>query len=104
MTDWAGWEVVCVEFDDESDREDCRAIEAVGHPVANTVRTRGVDTVHAMIDAGLSRFYVTVDGERRYLRPAARDGRLYVRTLEADAPDDPILDLPACGDDGPDWR
>lgn len=96
MTDWHGWEVVCVERAADPAHADCRSIERVGHLVANTLRTRGVDTVHAMIDSGLSRFYVAVEGERRYLQPATHEGGLYVRTLETDSADDPVLELPAC--------
>lgn len=96
MTDWQGWEVVCIERREEADHEDCRAIAAIGHRVANTLRMRNVDTVHAMIDAELSQFYVPDDGERDYLRPATHEGRLYVRTHETDDVDDPLLALPDC--------
>lgn len=96
MTDWQGWEVVCIEDRDEPEFDDCRAIATIGHRVANNLRIRNVDTVHAMIDAGLSQFYVPVDDDRVYLQPATADGRLYVRTRETDDEDDPLLSLPDC--------
>lgn len=96
MTDWQGWEVVCIDRRADSDHGDCRAIATIGHRVANNLRIRNVDTVHAMIDAGLSQFYVPSDGDRTYLQPATDDGRLYVRTRETDDADDPLLALPDC--------
>lgn len=103
MTDWDGWEVVCVERNESESDADCRSLSAIGHVVANTLRTRGVDTIHAMIDSELSRFYVDVDGEPRYLQPAIDDGTLYVRTLDADEPTDPILSLPECSEYETPW-
>lgn len=96
MTDWDGWQVVCIERSEDSPYGDCRAVEAVGHRVANSLQRRGVDTVHAMIESGLSQFYIAVDGEPQYLQPATHEGRLYVRGDDVDTDEDPLLTLPVC--------
>lgn len=90
------WEIVCVETDDDSDFEDCRAITQLGY-LAPTLRKKSTDVVGAQIHQDHRAFHVVVDGERVPLE-AARDEAVnfYVRTREEDDPEDPLLRVPQC--------
>lgn len=90
------WEIVCVELDDDSDFDDCRAISALGY-LAPTLRKKSADVVAARIHQDHSNFHIEVDGERVPLRADRHpDVDFYTRTLEEDRPDDPLLDVKQC--------
>ena len=86
------WEVIAIELHDETEFEDCRAISEIGYR-APVLRTRKVDSAASMIDSGLSRYHIDLDGRQVQLK-AAKDEYLYVRTLDEDSSDDPLLSLP----------
>lgn len=90
------WEIVCVDVDTDREYADCRAITRLGY-LAPTLREKPSDVVGAQIHQGHREFHVEVDGERVPLQ-ADRDPEVnfYVRTLDDDAPDDPLLELPSC--------
>ena len=91
-----GWEVVCLDIDETSDYEDCRAIKRIGFHVANSVKKEPVDTTAGKIRSDLSGYYVTSGGEPVPLQPAKADGASYVRSLDSDSDNDPLLSLPSC--------
>lgn len=86
------WEVICVGYGDEPEYEDCRAIEEIGYK-APTLRRKKVDAAGTMIESGLSNFHIDQDGRKIPLQ-RAKDKYVYVRTLDEDSADDPLLDLP----------
>lgn len=89
------WEVVCLDADEESDYDDCRAVTIIGKEVANNLREKQVDMVASQIANDNSAYHIVVDGRKIPLQAAKADSRMYVRTLDEDSPDDPLLDLPA---------
>ncbi len=92
------WEVACIEVDEDRDVEDCRAITEVGY-YAPSLSRKSADVVGAQIRQGHAAFHVVLDGERVPLRAGTDpDVNFYVRTLDEDSPDDPLLDLRTCTD------
>ena len=90
------WEIVCIEVDEDSDYDDCRAITTLGYR-APSLRKKDSDVVGARIHQGHSDFHVVVDGERVPLQAdREEDVHFYARTLDEDSPDDPLLDLKSC--------
>ena len=90
------WKVACVEVDDERDVEDCRAISEVGY-YAPSLSRKSADVVGAQIHQGHAAFHVVLDGERVPLQAGTDpDVNFYVRTLEEDSPEDPLLELRTC--------
>ena len=85
------WHVVCIKTT-EPEFDDCRQITEIGY-LAPTLRLKPVDVASSMIRSGLSKFHMEHDGGKRPLLSAKHD-RMYVRTLEEDAPEDPLLALP----------
>jgi hypothetical protein len=92
------WEVVCIAVDGESDYNDCRAITKIGHN-APTLKKQDTNHVAAKIHQGHSDYHIKPNGTHVPLQ-AVRDDELhlYVRTLDEDTADDPLLDLPTCND------
>lgn len=91
-----GWEVVCLEVDDDAEFDDCRAIKKIGYDVANSVKKESVDMTASKIRAELSDYYVESSGRQIPLQTSSADGKHYVRVLDEDASDDPLLQLPSC--------
>jgi hypothetical protein len=87
------WEVVCIGVDEESEYDDCRRIETLGYDLNNRVKEAAVDKACLMMDSELSGYHVTVDDRRYDLEPVVGDLK-YVRSLEEDSPEDPLLSLP----------
>lgn len=82
--------------DQDSEYDDCRAIEEVGF-MAPTLRRASANVVAARIHQGQSDFHLERDGRRIPLQGVKDpDVHYYVRTLDEDGPDDPLLQLPAC--------
>lgn len=88
------WEVVCVTVDDDAEHDDCRRITEIGYK-APTLRRKQVDQVASMIESELSAWHLETDAGRVPLQ-AVTDDRLYVRTLDEDSPDDPLLSVIDC--------
>lgn len=92
------WEVACVEVDAERDVEDCRAISEVGF-YAPSLSRKSADVVGAQIHQGHAAFHVEIDGERVPLQAGTDpDVNFYVRTLDEDSAEDPLLELRTCTD------
>ena len=92
------WEVACIEVDDERDVEDCRGIREVGY-YAPSLSRKSADVVGAQIHQGHAAYHVVVEGERVPLQAGTDpDGTFYVRTLDEDSPEDPLLELRTCRD------
>ena len=92
------WEVACIEVEDERDVEDCRAIREVGY-YAPSLSRKSADVVGAQIHQGHAAYHVVVEGERVPLQAGTDpDGTFYVRTLDEDSPEDPLLELRTCRD------
>jgi hypothetical protein len=92
------WEVACIEVDGERDVDDCRAISEVGY-YAPSLSRKSADVVGAQIHQGHAAFHVVIDGECVPLQAGTDpDVNFYVRTLEGDSPEDPLLDLRTCRD------
>ena len=90
------WEVICIEVDEASEYDDCRAITTLGY-LAPTLRKKRVDVVGARIHQGHSDFHVEIDGERVPLEAEQHPGMgFYTRTLDEDSPEDPLLGLTPC--------
>lgn len=92
MADGHSWEVVCIEWEEEPDFDDCRGLDKIGY-MAASLQTKRVDSVGSMIDSGISNYHLDLDGVRIPLK-AATDNGYYVRTEDQDTPDDPLLNLP----------
>ena len=88
------WEVVCVETDPESPHDDCRQITDIGFN-APTLTTKPVDQVSSMIESGLSAWHIQTDDGQLPLRPIHTD-QMYVRTMDEDSPQDPLLEFIEC--------
>jgi hypothetical protein len=94
--DMHSWEIVCIEVDEDSDYDDCRAITTLGYR-APSLRKKDSDVVGARIHQGHSRFHLEVDGERVQLQADRSDDvHFYARTLDEDSPEDPLLQLGSC--------
>lgn len=92
------WEVACIEVDEDRDVEDCRAITEVGY-YAPSLTMKSADVVGAQLHQGHAAYHVVIDGERVPLQAGKDpDAHFYVRTLEEDSPDDPLLELRTCTD------
>lgn len=92
------WEVVCIEVDEDSEFDDCRAISTIGYR-APSLKKKSADVVGARIHQGHSDFHVVVDGEQVQLQAASDpDVNFYARTLDEDSPSDPLLELENCTD------
>jgi hypothetical protein len=90
------WEVVCVEIADDSEFNDCRAIDEIGY-LAPTLRRKPASVIGAQIKQGHKNLHITVDGREVQLQPAKDDDvHFYVRTLDEDSSDDPLLDQQSC--------
>jgi hypothetical protein len=90
------WEAVCIELDSDRGYDDCRAIETIGF-LAPSLKKSSTNTAGAQIKQGHKQFHIKIDGQKVSLQNA-KDPELhqYVRTLDEDSPDDPLLDLPRC--------
>lgn len=90
------WEVVCIDVDEDSEYDDCRAIREIGY-LGPTLKRKSANTAAAQIRQGHSRFHFEDDGERVTLQGATDpDVHFYVKSTDADSPDDPLLELVAC--------
>lgn len=92
------WRVVCVGTDEESEYDDCRGVHTIGKEVANNLREKQVDMVASQIANDNASYHIVVDGREIPLQAAKADSRMYVRTLDEDRSDDPLLDLPRVED------
>lgn len=91
------WEVVCIELDPDRNYDDCRAIEKIGF-LAPTLKRSSTNTAGAQIKQGHKRFHIMMDGEKVPLQNHKDPDLLhYVRILDEDSSEDPLLDLPRCG-------
>jgi len=79
----------------DSPYNDCRQIDEIGFVVANNLETKTADTAACMVIQGQSAYHVVVDGERFDLHPAGESPNRYLRTLDEDSPDDPLLRIPS---------
>lgn len=91
----ASWEVVAADRTTEEPVEDCREIDVLGYRVAGSVREKDVATAAIMIENGRTNMHILVNGEEVSLRPAGEGANRYVRTIDSDSPDDPLLSLPS---------
>lgn len=92
------WEVVCVSCDEESDGpEDCRRISEIGYLVAENLRTKDAATAHVFIENDNSHWHVETENGDTPLEPVEDGDQRYVRVLDEDSEDDPLLSLPDCG-------
>jgi hypothetical protein len=90
------WEVVCIEVDDDSSFSDCRAISQIGYK-APSLKKKDSNNVSGRIRQGHSDYHILVDGRRVPLESAKDpDVHLYVRTMDEDTTDDPLLQLESC--------
>lgn len=89
------WPVRCIEVDEESEYDDCRAIQTIGKEVAHNLREKRVDMVASMIANETAAYHIERDGRQIPLKSAKADGKMYVRTMDEDSPDDPLLELPS---------
>lgn len=87
------WNVVCINTDEESAFDDCRQITEIGF-LAPTIRMKSVSEVASRIRSGLSNFHIP-QGDDELPLQFAKDQRMYVRTLDDDSSDDPLLSLPS---------
>lgn len=92
------WEVLCVDVDEDSEYDDCRAVDEIGFRVAAGLRRKTMDTAAVMVESGNTDYHVTVDGERVPLQPVVDEPPRYLRTLDEDSSTDPLLDLPTCAE------
>lgn len=91
------WEVVCVELDPDREYNDCRSIETIGF-LAPSLKKSSTNTAGGQINQGHKQFHIKIDGERLPLQSAKDpDIHQYVRALDEDSADDPLLELPRCG-------
>lgn len=88
------WKVVCVGYEEESAYDDCRAINIIGKEVAHNLREKRVDMVASQIASENAAYHLEVDGQEIPLKPAKHDSKMYVRTMDEDSVEDPLLDLP----------
>jgi len=92
------WEVLCIEIEEDSHFDDCRAISKIGYK-APTLRKKSANAVGARIHQGHADWHANVDGHRFKLKGAKDpDKHFYARTLTEDSPDDPLLSLQKCSD------
>jgi hypothetical protein len=91
------WEVVCVELGSNRDYDDCRAIETIGF-LGPSLKKTSTNTAGAQIKQGHKQFHIEVDGEKIPLQNG-KDPEIhqYVKTLDEDSSEDPLLDLQRCG-------
>lgn len=90
------WEVTCIELGEDSEYNDCRAIEKIGFKVASQIQKRNIDQVHNMIESSLTRYHVVVNGENIALESVISGEKRYVRTGGSDASEDPLMKLKNC--------
>lgn len=88
------WKVLCVGVDEDSAFDDCRAIHTIGKDVANNLREKKVDMVASQILSENAAYHIVVDGQEIPLKAGHSETGMYVRTLDEDSSDDPLLDLP----------
>jgi hypothetical protein len=88
------WKVRCVGIDEDSEYDDCRAIHTIGKEVAHNLKEKQVDMVASQIANENAGYHIEIDGEKVPLKAAKGEMGMYVRTLDEDSPDDPLLELP----------
>lgn len=89
------WEVVCVDQESEGEVGSCRAITTIGYLVANSVRKLDPHTAALRIDSGNLAFHIYHNDDRLTLQKAGEGTSAYVRTMDTDSPNDPLLSLPS---------
>lgn len=90
------WEIVCIDVDSDSEYDDCRAITELGY-LAPTLNKKSSDEIGAQIHQGHRAFHITIDGTRHQLKSdRQQDVNFYVRTLDKNSVDDPLLSIEAC--------
>lgn len=95
MTNWEGFEIVCIELEDDSEYEDCRAIEEIGIH-APSLRKHEIDKAWASLKKRQYWYHIKIDGELVHPKPAKENGRKYIHVNQELTPDDPLLQLPRC--------
>lgn len=89
-----GKEVVGIETSGLS-RNDCRCIDRL-HCIEAEGAEETVRASQAYFDLkNGDRYYVTIDGTEHDLEPATKFNSRYVRALDEDSADDPLLSLPS---------
>lgn len=88
------WPVVCIGVDEESEYDDCRAIHTIGKEVAHNLREKQVDMIASQITNENAGYHLVVNGREIPLQAAKHDSKMYVRTMDEDSPEDPLLELP----------
>lgn len=90
------WEIVCIEVDEESKFDDCRAITELGYR-APSLKKVSANAIGAKIHQDHSMYHITVDGERVPLQAAKDpDVHFYTRTLDEDSTNDPLIEMVSC--------
>ena len=87
------WEIVCIEIDEDSEFNDCKAVSELGYH-APVFKTKSSDVVAAQIHQGHRSFHIELDGVRHPVTVGRHpDVNFYARTLDEDDPSDPLLTL-----------
>lgn len=90
-------EVVGIETSGLS-RDDCRCIDRL-HCIEGDGSEQSVRASQAYFDLkNGDRYYVTADGQEHDLEPATKFNSRYVRALDEDSPEDPLLSLQSSAD------
>lgn len=92
---WDGFELVCIEVDEDADFDDVRAITGVGY-LAPSLRRKSHEYAWWLVANHDPALFVRTDSG--VARPTAEtvEGRKVIQVADELSPDDPLLDLPTC--------
>lgn len=88
------WEVVCVDVDSDTDITDCQSITNIGYLVANSVKELDPNTAALMIEKNQKKLHISQEDREIPVKKAGEGMDAYVRTLDRDSSEDPLLKLP----------
>lgn len=95
MTEWEGFEIVCVERDEDAEFDDCRSIDTIG-VLAPSLKRHDHDVAWASLQKRPYWYHVDVNGEAVHPEPDTDGDRKFIRITDGRTEDDPLLQLPDC--------
>lgn len=92
---WNGFNIVCVNVDEESEFDDPRAITEFGIQ-APKLRVKAADMVWSIQQSRGHYVHLEVNGEEINPIPEREDGVRYLRVADTLTSEDPLMELPTC--------
>lgn len=97
MPEWEGFEIVCVDVNQDDEYDDCRAIEQIGF-LAPSLNLDARVKAWESLEKRPYWYHVEINGEQVHPVPDKVGNRKFIRVADENTPDDPLLELPSCAE------